>query len=323
MKQVVLVVPAYNEEEALDGFFTAVTAVLDGMPDYSFRIILVNDGSKDGTLEKALAWRERDERIAVLDLSRNFGHEAALSAGLSAAGSLSCAAAGDSCDAVIVMDADLQDPPSLIGQMLAKYEEGYDVVNACRNKRKADTLLKRFTAKGFYRTINALAGKVKIPENVGNFRLISRRVLDILNSLPEKNRVFRVLIPYLGFSTAEVDYERPARTAGRTHYSYTAMFRLAIDGITSATIIPLKFAVNTGFIVSGLGFLYLVIIIAQTLFTNTTVEGWASTMSVILFLGGIQLIFLGILGEYIGRIFLEVKNRPEHLIRQTWNAGKK
>ena len=312
MKKIDLVVPAYNEEAVIGLFFDKVLAVIDGIKNYEFNVIMVNDGSRDQTLNLLLAARTRDPRIEVVDLSRNFGHEAALAAGLQCA----------SGDAVIVMDADLQDPPELMAEMLAEWEKGFDVVNARRSSRKEDSFLKRWTAKQFYRTINSLAGKVRIPENVGNYRLISARVVTLLNALPEKNRVFRVLIPYLGFATTEVQFVRPKRPAGLTHYNYTSMIRLAIDGITSATIIPLKFAVNVGFVIAAAGFFYMLYIIIQAIVARDAVQGWPSTMSIILFLGGIQLVFLGVIGEYIGRIFLEIKARPDHVIRERHSSVK-
>jgi glycosyltransferase involved in cell wall biosynthesis len=304
MKRVDLIVPAYNEQEVLGVFFDRVLAVLDKLP-YQFTVIMVNDGSRDTTLDQLLAARERDPRVEVIDLSRNFGHEAALAAGLRQSTG----------DAVIVMDADLQDPPELIPQLLERWEEGFDVVNAQRVSRRDDSWFKRWTAKRFYRVVNRL-GRLKIPENVGNFRLISARVAALLNSLPERNRVFRVLVPYLGFATSEVPYERPARPAGHTHYSYGRMVGLAVDGITSATIVPLKFAVNVGFVVAGAGFLYLLYVLGLAMFTDQAVQGWPSTVSIILFLGGIQLVFLGVIGEYVGRIFLEIKARPDHVVRE-------
>lgn len=306
MKRIDIVIPAYNEEAVIGLFFEKVLSVIDGIKHYAFNLIVVNDGSRDNTLPLLLAARERDPRIEVVDLSRNFGHEAALAAGLH------CSTG----DAVIVMDADLQDPPELMTDMIAQWEKGFDVVNAHRSSRKEDSFLKRWTAKQFYRTINHMAGKVNIPENVGNYRLLSARVVKLLNDLPEKNRVFRVLIPYLGFATAEVNFVRPKRPAGQTHYNYSSMIRLAIDGITSATIIPLKFAINIGFLIAGGGFFYMLYIIISALVTHDAVQGWPSTMSIILFLGGIQLVFLGIIGEYVGRVFLEIKARPDHVIRE-------
>jgi polyisoprenyl-phosphate glycosyltransferase len=312
MKQIDLVVCAYNEEAVIKLFYVEVCKVIESLPQYRFKIIIVNDGSKDATLDVLLGLKKQDERLHIVDLSRNFGHEAALAAGLSAVDG----------DAAVIMDADLEDPPSLIADMAVQWESGFDVVNAQRASRKEDSFLKRWTAGGFYKVINSMSGKVRIPFNVGNYRLISRRVLDVLNALPEKNRVFRVLVPYLGFPTTSVSYARPKRPAGITHYNWGSMMKLAVDGITSATIIPLKFAINAGFVVSGFGFAYLLYIIYLALFTDNTVQGWPSMMAVILFLGGIQLIFLGVLGEYIGRIFMEVKSRPDHIIRRSWKAGE-
>lgn len=312
MKTIALVVPAYNEQDVIDVFFDKVLEVVDPIKDYHFTILLVDDGSRDSTLEKVLAWRERDKRINVAALSRNFGHEAALAAGLKLAKG----------DAVIVMDADLQDPPELIPAMIREWEKGYDVVNAHRASRRDDTFLKRWTAGKFYQMINGLSSKVKIPENVGNFRLVSRAVVDLLVRMPEKNRVFRVLVPYLGFRTANVDYVRPRRAAGNTHYNYPGMIRLAIDGITSATTIPLQFAVRAGVFFSIAGFCYMLYIIIQAMVAKSTIAGWASTISVILFLGGVQLVFLGVIGTYIGRIFIEVKGRPDHVVERVWDDGE-
>jgi len=312
MPRIDLIVPAYNEEAVIDLFLETVLKVVDGLLAHDFRLILVNDGSKDKTLEKLRDWQDREERLEVLTLSRNFGHEAALAAGLQAS-------KGDAC---IVLDADLQDPPALIGTLIEKWQEGFDVVNAFRADRRDDSFLKRWTAKRFYKTINALSGKVKIPENVGNYRLLSARVRNLLNQLPEKNRVFRVLIPYLGFPTTVVPYSRPARPAGTTHYNWSSMMRLAVDGITSATTIPLKLAINAGLLVSFAGFLYMLYVIYLALFTHRTVQGWPSMMSVVLFMGGIQLFFLGVLGEYIGRIFQEVKSRPDHIVQGHWPSRR-
>lgn len=314
MQTVSIVVPMYNEKEVVHIFFDAVEKVIAPISEkYNFEIIAVNDGSKDNTLELLKEIQSVNDKVGVVNLSRNFGHEAAVAAGLQYS----------SGDAVIVMDADLQDPPNLITKMLVKWEQGYDVVNAKRASRKEDTFLKRWTAKKFYQVINQLSGKIKIPENVGNYRLMSRRVVDEINALPEKNRVFRVLVNVIGYPTTEVEFERPKRAAGETHYNWSSMFRLAIDGITSATTVPLKFATQMGIFTALAGFLYMLVIIYQGIFTKTTIQGWASTMSVILFLGGIQLIFLGIIGEYIGRIFMEVKDRPIFSVEKFLNPTNK
>jgi dolichol-phosphate mannosyltransferase len=312
MPRIDLITPAYNEEEVIDLFLDTIIKVIDGLPGHDFRIILVNDGSRDRTLDKLRAWQQREERLEVLTLSRNFGHESALAAGLNAS-------RGDAC---IVLDADLQDPPSLIAPLIQKWQEGYEVVNAYRSDRKDDSFMKRWTAKRFYRFINSLSGKIEIPENVGNCRLLSSKVRDLLNQLPEKNRVFRVLIPFLGFPTAQIPYARPPRGAGATHYNWSSMIRLAVDGITSATTIPLKLAINVGLFVSGTGFAYMLYVMYLAIFTERTVQGWPSMMSVVLFMGGIQLFFLGVLGEYIGRIFQEVKSRPDHIVAKHWRARR-
>ncbi len=308
MPRIDLIVPAYNEEASIDSLVATVGAAIDRLPAHQFRLIAVDDGSRDGTLARLRGLQEREERLEVIALSRNFGHEAALTAGL-------LASDGDAC---IVLDADLQDPPALIEALVAKWQEGFDVVNAFRSDRSDDSCAKRWTALVFYRLINLLSGKIKIPENVGNYRLLSARVRDHLNRLPERVRVFRVLVPYLGFPTAQVPYVRPARAAGETHYNWGSMSRLAVDGITAATTIPLRFAINVGLVVSTMSFLYMLYVIYLALFTERTVQGWPSLMSVVLFIGGVQLFFIGVLGEYIGRLFQEVKGRPAYLVAAHW-----
>lgn len=301
-----LIVPAYNEEEVLELFLRETTKVLRTINDYECKIILVNDGSKDKTLELAKGFQKSFPELSIVNLSRNFGHEQALAAGLSVS----------KAEAVIVMDADLQDPPALIPEMLKTFEEGFDVVNARRAARKTDSIFKKATAAMFYKFINMITEKVKVPENVGNYRLISARVRESLNNLPERDRVFRILVPYMGYKTATIDFERPPRPAGETHYNYSAMTRLAADGITAATTMPLKLAVKAGLLISFGGFVYLCIILWQALVLKDTVAGWASTMVVMLFIGGIQLLFLGILGQYLGHIFNQVKGRPNFVIQE-------
>lgn len=300
MKRISLIVPMYNEEAMIPLFFVAIQHVMEQLPTYSFECIVVNDGSKDQTLNTLLAYQHRHDWLQVVTFSRNFGHEAAVTAGLNYANG----------DAIIVMDADLQDPPELIIQLIARWENGFDVVNAHRKSRRDDTFLKRFTARQFYKVINTMSGRVEIPQNVGNYRLISHRVLIELQRLPEKNRVFRILVPELGFKTCSVDFVRPKRQAGKTHYNWLSMIQLAIDGITSASTLPLRFATNLGLLISTGAFIYLVVVIIQWFLAPETTDGWSSLMVVMLFLGGIQLVFLGILGEYLGRIFIEVKERP-------------
>ncbi|MGL5531165.1 MAG: glycosyltransferase family 2 protein [Culicoidibacterales bacterium] len=310
MKKISLVIPMYNEEEVISLFFEAIEAVRGQLPQYQFECIIVNDGSKDQTLAILLAYQKRYNYLQVVTFSRNFGHEAAVAAGLNYATG----------DAIIVMDADLQDPPELIIELIAKWEEGYEVVNAKRQSRLDDSLMKRVTAAQFYKIINAMSGRVEIPINVGNYRLISRKVLVELQRLPEKNRGFRILVPELGYKSAEVGFVRPKRSAGKTHYNWLNMTQLAIDGITSASTIPLRFATNLGLLISGAAFIYLIIIIIQWFIQPTNPDGWSSLMVVVLFLGGIQLVFLGILGEYLARIFIEVKERPMYHVEQFYPA---
>jgi len=310
--QIDLVVCAFNEEEMIRSFLEEVKKVVDQITEVDFHFLFVDDGSSDQTIDCLLLAQEADPRIVILELSRNFGHEAALAAGLEAVEGA----------AAIILDVDLQDPPSLIPLLLNKWREGFDVVNAKRISRSGDSVVKRWTASVYYRMMARLSPKIKIPINVGNFRLISKRVVDVLNSLPEKTRVFRILIPFLGYSTAEVPYRREARRAGHSHYGWSSMTRLAADSITSATVIPLKMAIRVGAFVATVGFAYLVYVIGLALFTSQTVSGWPSIMAVVLFLGGIQLLFLGLLGEYVGTIFVEVKGRPQHLVKKKWvNSG--
>lgn len=302
MKRISIVAPMYNESESLVFFFDEINKQVAKNKTYEFEIIIVNDGSKDDTLELLYKEKLKNSMIGIVDFSRNFGHEAAVCAGLEFS----------SGDAVIIMDADLQDPPELMHEMIALWEQGYNVVNAKRGNRAKDPFLKRFTAAQFYNVINMFNEKVKIPKNVGNYRLMDRVVVDEINNLPEKNRVFRVLVPYVGHKTAEVEFVRPERVAGKTHYNYKSMFKLANDSITSATTIPLKIATRLGFVAAFIGFFALLYAVVVK-FTTQTSGGWTSLMSAILFMGGIQLLFLGIIGEYIGRIFSEVKDRPVYI----------
>lgn len=304
-KRISIVAPMYNESESVHFFFEAIEKEINKAPEYTFEIIIVNDGSKDDTLEKLYAIQQTNLHLGIVNFSRNFGHESAVAAGFEYA----------SGDAVIIMDADLQDPPELIHELIAKWEEGNLVVNAKRGNRDKDPFTKRFTAAQFYNVINMFNEKVKIPKNVGNYRLMDRVVVDEINSLPEKNRVFRVLVPFVGYKTAEVEFVRPERVAGETHYNWKSMFKLALDSITSATTVPLKLATRLGMIAAFVGFVAVIYTIVSKLLWQTS-AGWASTMSAILFMGGVQLMFLGVIGEYIGRIFLEVKDRPVYIVHR-------
>lgn len=310
MKLISIVVPMYNESAVISTFFAKISEITKGLSTYQFEIITVNDGSKDDTYVKMLEAQQTYENIVIVNLTRNFGHEAAVAAGLSVAKGV----------AVIPMDADLQDPPEVIEGMLKMFEEGYDVVNARRASRKEDTFIKRFTAKKFYQVIDSMAGKVRVPQNVGHFRLISRRVLDEVLKLKEHNRVFRVQVPYIGYKTGEIAFIRPKRELGKTHYNFKSMFDLAFNAIISTTIKPvywaLKFAMFMIFITSislltQLGF-YI-----TDLFINFSFAVYYQTWSiinVILVIASINMFFLGIMSIYLGKTFAESQNRPFFLI---------
>lgn len=314
MKLISIVVPMFNEEKVVDHFFAAVNETLASIESCRFEIIVVNDGSQDRTLDQLDIWRRKQSNIGIVSFSRNFGHEAAVDAGLKYAQG----------DAVIVMDADMQDPPELIGPMIEKWAEGYEVVNAKRRDRHKDGFWKRWTAQRFYKTLNWITHGIKIPEDVANFRLLTRRVVDEINALPEKNRVLRVMIPLVGYRSTEVEFERNSRIAGETHYSWSSMFRLALDGITSSSTAPLKWGLLPGIICTMLGLtgLFLcVLYLGASWFTplavvSWNVIGWLFLVSILLTLGGGQLTFLGILSEYIARIFIEVKSRPTYHVEK-------
>lgn len=306
LPEISLVVPMYNESEGLEQFFTTVIPILEQIGPL-WEIICVNDGSRDETLTQLIAYHQRDPRIKVINFSRNFGKEAATTAGIDFARGR----------AVIPMDADLQDPPELILTMVEKWREGYKVVLATRSERKEDTWLKRHSALMFYRLISAMS-EVPIPKNTGDFRLMDRQVVDTLKQLPEKTRFMKGIFAWLGFSTTTIYFERPARFAGQTSWNYWKLWRLALDGIFAFTTLPLQVWTYLGAGISLLSFLYATFLIVRTLLHGVEVPGYASTMVVILFLGGIQLISLGIIGEYIGRIYKEVKGRPIYIVADTY-----
>ena len=302
-----IVVPLYNEEGNVAPLVERIVAIagrLEGAPSYE--IVLVNDGSTDRTLERIREEVARREHIVLVNLSRNFGHQLAASAGMDIA-------AGD---AVILMDGDLQDPPELIADFVTKWREGYDVVYAVRRTRKGESPFKLFTARLFYRIIKRLT-KVSIPVDTGDFRLMSRRVVEALNRSPERHRFLRGMVSWVGYNQIGIAYDRDERHSGITKYPLPKMLRFAIDGITSFSDVPLRFASYLGFISSAVAFLYALIVIGYKPFSLNPpgyTPGWASTIVAVLFLGGVQLISLGILGEYIGRIYDEVKGRPLYLI---------
>ena len=302
-----LVIPLYNEEQVIHECIKRVTNVM-GNKSFDYEVIFVNDGSKDSTEEIVKQYCEKDEHLKLITFSRNFGHQTAITAGMD----------NSSGDAVVVMDADLQDPPEVILDLIAKFEEGYDVVYAIRSKRKGESLFKKVTAKIFYRYMRSMSD-VDIPIDTGDFRLISRQVCDVLKTLTERNRYVRGLVSWVGFKQTGVYYEREERFAGETKYPLKKMLKLSVDGITSFSTKPLKLSKWIGLIVSAAGFIYALVIIIQKLFGVEMQTGWASTIVIVLIIGGIQLLMMGITGEYIARIFEESKNRPLYIIKEKVN----
>lgn len=299
-----VVVPVYNEAEGISYFHERATTALSRIEGCDFELVYVDDGSRDGSYDIMRKLAEGDPRVRIVKFSRNFGHQIAITAGLDYARG----------DAIVFIDADLQDPPETIAELVAKWNEGFDVVYARRNKRPGETAFKLFTATMFYRLLRSVAN-VDIPPDVGDFRLISRNVADVLRNMKEKDRYIRGLVSWIGFNQTAVLYDRDERYAGETKYPLRKMIKFALDGITSFSSAPMRIATWLGNIVSAMAFLYLIIIIAQAIL-GYTVPGFASIMVAVLFLGGVQLICLGILGEYLGRVFNEVKPRPIYIVQE-------
>jgi polyisoprenyl-phosphate glycosyltransferase len=302
-----VVIPVYNEELVLLETYKRLKSVMDSLKE-SYELIFVNDGSRDKSEAILGTICETDPRVKLVDFSRNFGHQMASTAGMDYS----------SGETIVLIDADLQDPPEIIPQMLEKWREGFDVVYGVRVKRKGETFFKKLTSKLFYRLLNSMT-EVVIPLDTGDFRLIGRKVCDALKTTNERNRYIRGLISWMGFKQTGLEYVRDKRFAGESKYPLGKMFKFAFDGITAFSYKPLKLATYFGSFVSILSFIYLLVVIYQGLFTNSTVTGWASTLAVSLFFNGIVLIILGIMGEYIGRIFDEVKGRPLYIIRDIKN----
>lgn len=299
-----IVVPLYNEEEVINESYKRIRAVMEETKE-TYEIIFINDGSRDQTEHLAKAICSQDINIKLINFSRNFGHQPAITAGMKES----------SGQAIIIIDADLQDPPTVMLQMIEKWKEGYDVVYGKRIKRSGETFFKKMTAKMYYRLLTRITD-VKIPVDVGDFRLIDRSVCNALNDLPERNRYVRGLVSWVGYKQTFVEFEREERFSGETKYPLRKMIKLAIDGITGFSNKPLKIASTLGYVVSGLGFIYLIIILIQKLFTDTTIQGWTSIIGLLLILNGVTLIMLGVLGEYIGRIYDEIKARPVYIIKE-------
>ncbi|MFC1771773.1 glycosyltransferase family 2 protein [Pseudomonadota bacterium] len=304
-----IVVPMYNEAEVCQPFFESVLPILKNITE-SFEIVCVNDGSRDPTQLELNRFHQEDSRIKVINLSRNFGKEIALTAGID----MACG------DVVIPMDADLQDPPELIPDMIECWRQGYDMVLAVRSNRESDTVMKRATANAFYRLMGRMS-EVPIPANAGDFRLMDRTVVDALKTLPERNRFMKGLYAWVGYNCTSIEYTRPKRVAGTSKWKYWRLWNLALEGILSFTTLPLRIWSYLGLIVAALSGVYGVFIIFRTMIYGVEVAGYASLLVTVLFLSGINMIGLGVLGEYVGRIFLEVKQRPLYLVQSTMGVS--
>ncbi len=303
-----LLIPVFNEAEALPFLLRELNQVL-GQVNLTCEIIFINDGSTDQTLDLLKNISEKDKRILIIDLSRNFGKEAALTAGL------------DICRgrAAIPVDADLQDPPDLIPELIAQWGKGYDVVNAVRRSRREDSRLKRYSAHVFYRTLGRLSA-INLPADTGDFRLLSRPVIDALKAMPERRRFMKGMFAWVGFRSTDIFYDRKARIAGKTTWNYFKLLNLAIEGITSFSSAPLRLAMYLGLGVAFLSMTYAAVVIFKTLVWGESVAGYASLMVALLFLGAMQLICIGIIGEYLGRVYEESKGRPIYLVKSIYHS---
>jgi len=298
-----IILPCFNEEENIDSLYSDLCSILQKVGG-SYELIFIDDGSTDNSLSKLKRFCTIDDRVRIIELSRNFGHQSAITAGLDYARG----------DAVIMMDADLQHPPELIPLLIDKWEEGYEIVYTVRNDPPGTPFFKKLTAKVFYKVINVLA-KIKVPENSADFRLLDRKVVNNIKTLKEKIKFFRGIVSWIGFKQCAITYDAAPRLAGRSKYTFWKMLKFAFDGITSFSAFPLHIATILGFIVSVFSFIYGVYAIYIRFFTEKALPGWTSVLAGILFLGGAQLISLGVIGEYLNRIFTETKSRPEYIVR--------
>jgi len=302
--EISVVIPVYNEEETLEPLIERLTATLDALGG-SYEILFVDDGSRDASLRILREHHARDPRIKVISFSRNFGHQVAISCGLDFAYG----------NAVIAMDGDLQDPPEVLPDLVRKWREGFQVVYAVRRRRK-EGLAKRTAYKVFYWLLSKVS-YLDIPLDTGDFSLMDARVVDELRRMPERNRFVRGLRTWVGFNQTGYEYERSSRYAGESKYTFTRLLRLAFDGLVSYSFVPLRLVSNIGLLVSLSALGYMAYLLVIRLMGETTIQGWVSTVVIVLFLGGVQLLSLGIIGEYIGRIFDEVKQRPQYVVRET------
>jgi len=299
-----VVIPAFNEQEVIGETYKRITNVMTDMGE-PYELIFVNDGSKDQTAHIIAGFCESDPSVRLINFTRNFGHMAAISAGME----------NSRGQGIFVIDADLQDPPEIFPEMAAKWKEGYHVIYGKRIRRKGESIFKRISAKLFYKFIRRMTS-VDLPPDTGEFRLIDRQVCDVVNKLPEKNRYIRGLVSWVGFKQVPVEYVRESRYAGKTKYPLRKMLLFAMDAITSFSYKPLKLATIAGFLISFISFLYIIYVMYEYFFTDRTITGWASTIAAILFTQGIVLMILGLMGEYIGRIYTELQNRPNYIIQE-------
>ena len=304
-KLISALIPAYNEEECLHELYKRVTAVLSKLENYDYEILIINDGSKDKTLEILQELHDKDNHIQYVNLARNYGKEIAMAAGFDYVKG----------DVVVILDADLQDPPELIPDMISYYEAGYDDIYGRRKSRKGETWLKKTTAKLFYKLLQK-STRVDILKDTGDFRLLSRRAVEALKKYKEQRRYTKGFFALIGFKKKEFLYDRDSRVAGQSKWNYFNLFNLAIEGITSFSNFPLSLSSFLGIIVAAFGFIYIVFLVLKTLIFGEPVRGYPTLLSVIIFLGGIQLLSLGVIGEYLGRIFDEVKNRPLYFVEK-------
>ena len=305
-----IVVPCYNEDAVLWELHRRLVAVFEQIHDTSFEIIYTDDGSHDQTPDILRQFQASDPRVRVVLLSRNFGHQIAVTAGLEHA----------SGDAVVIIDADLQDPPEVVPEMIERWRDGYQVVYGLRATRAGETRFKRWTAKAFYRLINRLS-EIEIPLDVGDFRLLDRKVVDALLAMPERDRFLRGMVSWIGFKQVAVIYDRAARSAGQTKYPLVKMLRFAVDSVISFSFVPLRLAIWVGFGAIAASFAGIVYALVIRLYTTDWVRGWTSIFTAVLFIGGAQLVTLGIIGEYIGRIYAEVKRRPLYVVEERLGFG--
>lgn len=312
MKKISILIPAYNEQEVLPLLFERLSSLADNQEKFDFEFFFVNDGSRDDTLSIIDQYAKKDSRVSYINLSRNFGKEIAMIAGLDHVTG----------DATVIIDADLQDPPELIPEMIKLWQDGYDDVYAKRRSRQGESWFKKFTSKAYYRTLQRVT-HVPIQEDTGDFRLLDKRVVAAIRQFRDTQRNAKAIFSWVGFKKIEILYDRDERVAGNTKWSYPKLINLAVDGITSFTTSPLRAASIAGLIISIVAFIYIVYLLVRPLFGVPIGDGYSSLMAVILFLGGVQLLSLGIIGEYVGRIFNETKQRPLYLVEKHHEGAAK